>query len=296
LVGVGLLIRSLIILLNADLGFNPDNTLATRVILPEDRYPQSEQVVSFYQELAQRVSALPGVAVVGAVDGVPPGGWETNHFQIVGQPSISRSAQPTAGALVATPGYFAAIGIPLRAGRLFNARDDANAPRVTLVNEAFARRYFAGGSAIGHRLTVDDGPPNEIVGIVANTMNANLDDPAEPVIYQPFAQRPNRNMAMIVRRQTNQADKENVTQVVGAIRQEMAALDSSLPFAGSEMLQGIRGLISTRRVITVMLGIFALLALVMATVGLYAVMSFAVAQRTHEIGIRMALGARTRAE
>jgi putative ABC transport system permease protein len=131
---------------------------------------------------------------------------------------------------------------------------------------------------------------------VANTMNANLDDPAEPVIYQPFAQRPNRNMAMIVRGQTNQADKENVTQVVGAIRQEMAALDSSLPFAGSEMLQGIRGLISTRRVITVMLGIFALLALVMATVGLYAVMSFAVAQRTHEIGIRMALGARIRAE
>ena len=296
LVGSGLLIRSFVILLNTDFGFNPDNAVATRIILPEARYPHPEQIVSFYQDLAERVAASPGVAAVGAVDTLAVlTGWPTNYFQIVGQPSVPRSAQSKVGVLVATPGYFAAIGTPLRAGRLFTARDDANAPRVALVNEAFARRYFAGGSVIGQRLIFDDGSPNEVVGIVANTMNHALDDPAEPGIYQPFAQRPNRNMAVVVRGLPNQTEQESVVQVVSALRQEIAALDANLQFFGiAALYDAIRERISTKRVITVMLGLFALLALVMATVGLYAVMSFAVAQRTHELGIRMALGAQTR--
>ena len=124
---------------------------------------------------------------------------------------------------------------------------------------------------------------------------SDLDDPAEPGVYQAFAQRPNRNMAVIARGQPTQSEQENVTQVVGALKRELAALDASLPFFGSTSLrEAIHGLISTKRFITVMLGLFALLALVMATVGLYAVMSFVVAQRTHEIGIRMALGAQIR--
>ncbi|HEU0175758.1 MAG TPA: ABC transporter permease [Blastocatellia bacterium] len=295
LAGAGLLIRSFIIILNTDPGFNPDNALVTRIILPEDRYSQPEQIINFYQELTRRVAALPGVAAVGEADGLPLGGWSINSFQIVGQPPVPKSAQPTVGALVATPGYFAAIGTPLRAGRLFTARDDANAPRVALVNEAFAQRYFAEGSAIGQRLTIDEGPPSEIVGVVANTISSNLDDQAPPGVYQPFAQRPNREMALIVRGQANQTGQENVTQVVGAIRKELAALDANLSFSWYLMLREfIAFLISPRRVITTLLGIFALLALAMATVGLYAVMSFAVAQRTHEIGIRLALGAQKR--
>jgi putative ABC transport system permease protein len=296
LVGSGLLIRSFVILLKTDFGFNPDNALATRIILPEARYPHPEQIVSFYRELAQRVAASPGVAAVGAVDNLAMlTGWPTNYFQIVGQPSAPRTAQSKVGVLVATPGYFAAIGTPLRSGRLFTAQDDAKAPRVALVNEAFERRYFAAGSALGQRLTFDGGSSSEIVGVVANTMNNDLDNPAEAGVYQAFAQRPAGSMAVIVRGLPNQTEHGNVTHAVGALRQGLAAVDASLPFVGSTTLQdAIRERISTKRFITVMLGLFALLALVMATVGLYAVMSFVVAQRTHEIGIRMALGAQTR--
>ena len=295
LVGAGLLIRSFVVLLDTDLGFNLANTLATRIMLPKDRYTQPEQIASFYLDLTQRAATWPGVAAVGAVDVLPMDGWNNARFQIPGEQPVPASEQLRVGARLATPGYFAAIGRPLRAGRLFTMRDDANASPVALVNEAFARRYFSDGSAIGQRLILNDGPPNEIVGIVANTMNSDMDDPAEPGVYQPFAQLPDRNMAVIVRLQTNQAEQENATQVVGALRQEMFALDASLTFVGIAMLHEIiPARIAPRRLITVMLGIFAMLALIMATVGLYAVMSFAVAQRTHEIGIRMALGAQTR--
>ncbi len=184
------MIRSFIIMLNSDLGFNPDNAMVTRIVAPEERYKQPEQVFNFYQELARRVAALPDVAAVGAADGLPWGGWSIYNFQIVGQPSVPRSAQPAVGVLAATTGYFTAIGTPLRAGRLFTPQDDATAPRVAVVNEAFVRRYFAGGSAIGQRISFDDGSPSEIVGIVANTVNSEWGDQTEPGVYQPFVQRP----------------------------------------------------------------------------------------------------------
>ena len=307
LIGAGLVIRSFVKILNTELGFNPDNAMAMYLALPQGRYVQPHERFNLYHELAQRVAALPGVAAVGLTSGVPPGGWVRGSFQIVGQPTASPTRQPASGVLVTSPGYFAAVGTPLRAGRLFNDRDGANAPRVVLVNEALARRYFPDLSAIGQRLMLDEGLPYEIVGIVGNTMNVDLDDVAEPVIYQSLAQRPLQYVSLVVRGQSNAlanalanaltdpSGKESVTQLTGAIRRELAALDAALPMSESKTLrEGYRERSSPKRVITVLLGIFALLALVMATVGLYAVMSFAVAQRTHELGLRMALGAQAR--
>lgn len=287
LVGAGLLLRSFVELLRADLGVKPGGVVTMKIDLPRDEYRDEEARRNFFTQLLDRVAALPGVAKAGAVHSLPLGGGsDGNNFQILDQPPFRRGEEPRTDFRIATPDYFAAIGTELRRGRLFDARDDERAPRVVLVNEAFAARFVRGGDAVGKRMTLGGNAPMEIIGVVENVMNNDMEDLAEPSIYLPFAQYPTAALSLVVRAPGAES------QVVPGVRRELAALDRTLPLSSVKTLAD---LIDERRspkeLMMWMLVIFGVAAMAMALVGTYAVMAYGVAQRTREFGIRIALGA-----
>jgi putative ABC transport system permease protein len=290
LIGAGLMIKSFLRILNTDPGFNPDNILIVETKLPFSKYPEGHRMATFYQQLLERVGALPGVSSAGAVSHVPlSGAIFTTPFIIEGLPAQERGDEVNYRKV--SSNYFTAMGIPLREGRFFTEQDVEGSPHVTLINEFAARKHWPNESPIGKRVKYSRNPKTSwltIVGVVGSIRDSGLDSEPEPEMYEHHLQNP--GFLTVVARTS-----ESPALMASAIRSEVWKLDKDIPVSQLKTMdRQLADSLSARRLNTTFFFLFAAIACVLAYTGIYAVMSFSVTQRTHEIGIRIALGARPR--